>query len=147
MIKSSLASLRIHARGMARARIRSWCRLQTNFARPASATWSITVLGSCVAPGSPSSRSTTPHSTTVSSTWVAENEIAKLDNGTFFCLYPPTPGICAAGQVPAYRVFGNRADASHRCTTDRAIRDQTVTKGRLAEGERGADTVVMRAPD
>ena len=54
-------------------------------------------------------------------------------------------GNCAAGQAPVYRVFSNRADANHRYTTDRAVRDRMVGKGWLAEGD-GADTVVMCAP-
>ena len=44
-----------------------------------------------------------------------------------------------------YRVYSNRADANHRYTTDRAVRDQMVTKGWIAEGD-GADIVVMCAP-
>ena len=44
-----------------------------------------------------------------------------------------------------YRVFSNRPDANHRYTTSRAIRDQMVAKGWLAEGD-GPDLVVMCAP-
>lgn len=68
-----------------------------------------------------------------------------LESPTFFYLYPPNLGNCAAGQVPVYRVFSNRADANHRYTTDRATRDAMVSKGWLAEGD-GPDTVVMCAP-
>ena len=75
-------------------------------------------------------------------TYVA-GEIAKSD--AFFFLYPPTLGTCAAGQMPVYRVYSNRADANHRYTTSRAVRDQMVGIGWLAEGD-GPDTVVMCAP-
>jgi hypothetical protein len=47
--------------------------------------------------------------------------------------------------VPVYRVYSNRADANHRYTTERAVRDAMVAKGWLAEGD-GPDTVVMCAP-
>ncbi len=76
---------------------------------------------------------------------MAKNPTFILESSTFFYLYPPTLGNCAAGQVPVYRVFSNRADANHRYTTSRAVRDQMVVKGWLAEGD-GADTVVMCAP-
>ncbi len=76
---------------------------------------------------------------------IGKNPTFVLESSAFIHLYPPTLGICAAGQVPVYRVFSNRADANHRYTTDRAVRDQMVGKGWLAEGD-GADTVVMCAP-
>jgi len=76
---------------------------------------------------------------------ISKNPTFILESGTFLYLYPPTLGNCASGQVPVYRVFSNRADANHRYTTDRAVRDQMVGKGWLAEGD-GADTVVMCAP-
>ena len=76
---------------------------------------------------------------------ISKNPTFILESGTFFYLYPPTLGNCGAGQVAVYRVFSNRADANHRYTTDRAVRDQMVGKGWLAEGD-GADTVVMCAP-
>ena len=60
-------------------------------------------------------------------------------------LAPLLLGNCATGQVPVYRVFSNRADANHRYTTSRTVRDQMVGKGWLAEGD-GPDTVVMCAP-
>jgi 6-phosphogluconolactonase len=74
-----------------------------------------------------------------------KNPTFVLESGTFLYLYPPALGNCAAGQVPVYRVFSNRADANHRYTTSRAVRDQMVGKGWLAEGD-GADIVVMCAP-
>ena len=76
---------------------------------------------------------------------MAKNPTFVLESATFFYDYPPTQGVCAAGQVPVYRVFSNRADANHRYTTSRAVRDQMMGKGWLAEGD-GADTVVMCAP-
>ena len=76
---------------------------------------------------------------------MTKNPTFILESSTFLYLYPPTLGNCAAGQVSVYRVFSNRADANHRYTTDRAVRDQMVSKGWLAEGD-GSDTVVMCAP-
>jgi glucose/arabinose dehydrogenase len=54
-------------------------------------------------------------------------------------------GICAAGQVPVYRVWNGRPDSNHRFTTQRAIRDQMVAQGGIAEGY-GPDAVAMCAP-
>ncbi|MFO1314504.1 MAG: hypothetical protein U1F58_02780 [Burkholderiales bacterium] len=68
-----------------------------------------------------------------------------LESAAFFHLYPPSAGQCAAGQVPVYRAYSNRADANHRYTTDRATRDGMVASGWLAEGD-GSDLVVMCAP-
>ncbi len=76
---------------------------------------------------------------------IANNPSFVLEDPAFFFLYPTAGGSCAAGTVPVYRVFSNRADANHRYMTDRALRDQMVAKGWLAEGD-GADTVVMCAP-
>ena len=56
----------------------------------------------------------------------------------------PTAGACPAGTIPVYRVFDNRADANHRYTTSRAIRDQMVALGYIAEGY-GDDAVIMCA--
>jgi len=67
------------------------------------------------------------------------------EDPAFFHLYPPSAGTCAAGLVPVYRVFSNRADANHRYTTERAVRDEMAAKGWLVEGD-GADAVVMCAP-
>ena len=60
-------------------------------------------------------------------------------------MYLPTLGVCAAGTTPVYRVFDARIDANHRYTTDRALRDQMVAQGWVAEGD-GPDLVVMCAP-
>ncbi len=76
---------------------------------------------------------------------LARNPSFVLEAAAFFHLYPPAAGVCAAGTVPVYRVFSNRADANHRYTTERAVRDAMVAKGWLAEGD-GPDLVVMCAP-
>jgi 6-phosphogluconolactonase len=76
---------------------------------------------------------------------MTRNPTFVLESAAFFHEYPPALGTCAAGQVPVYRVFSNRADANHRYTTSRAVRDQMVAKGWLAEGD-GADVVVTCAP-
>jgi serine protease len=76
---------------------------------------------------------------------MAKNPTFVLETPAFFYLYPPAGGTCAAGTVPVYRVYSNRADANHRYTTERAVRDAMVAKGWLAEGD-GPDTVVMCAP-
>jgi serine protease len=68
-----------------------------------------------------------------------------LEDARFMHLALPTVGNCPAPTIPVYRVFSNRADANHRYTTDRAVRDQMVAKGWLAEGD-GPDRVVMCAP-
>ena len=60
---------------------------------------------------------------------MAKNPTFVLETPAFFYLYPPTSGNCAAGTVPVYRVYSNRADANHRYTTDRAVRDAMVAKG------------------
>jgi hypothetical protein len=57
----------------------------------------------------------------------------------------PAAGVCPGGTTPVYRVFSNRADANHRYTTVRSVRDQMVARGWLAEGD-GPDLVVMCAP-
>jgi len=53
--------------------------------------------------------------------------------------------VIAANTINVYRVFSNRSDANHRYMTDRAVRDDMVSKGWLAEGD-GPDFVVMCAP-
>jgi len=57
----------------------------------------------------------------------------------------PVAGTCPAGTRSLYRVFSSRPDANHRYTADRAVRDQMVGKGWLAEGD-GPDAVVMCGP-
>ena len=60
-------------------------------------------------------------------------------------MFLPVAGTCPIGTVPVYRVFSNRPDANHRYMIDRAVRDQMVARGWLAEGD-GPDLVVMCAP-
>ncbi len=55
-----------------------------------------------------------------------------------------TTGACAAGTVPVYRVWNQRADSNHRYATSRAVRDQMVALGYAAEGY-GPDGVAMCA--
>ena len=57
----------------------------------------------------------------------------------------PSAGVCPANTIQVYRVFSNRPDANHRYMIDKAVRDQMVAKGWLAEGD-GPDLVVMCAP-
>lgn len=76
---------------------------------------------------------------------MTKNPTFVLEASSFFYLIPANLGTCGAGSVPVYRVYSNRTDANHRYTTDRAVRDQMVAKGWLAEGD-GPDTVVMCAP-
>jgi hypothetical protein len=69
-------------------------------------------------------------------------------SAVFFIALPtttgPTAGACPAGTIALYRVFDNRVDANHRYTTSRAIRDQMVALGYIAEGY-GNDAVIMCA--
>ena len=67
-----------------------------------------------------------------------------LEDPSFMHVFLPVAGDCAAGLVPVYRVFSNRADANHRYMTSVTIRDQMVTRGWLAEGD-GPNLVVMCA--
>jgi Repeat of unknown function (DUF5648) len=60
-------------------------------------------------------------------------------------MYLPNLGVCGAGTIPVYRVFDARVDTNHRYTIDRAVRDQMVALGWVAEGD-GPDLVVMCAP-
>ena len=57
----------------------------------------------------------------------------------------PTMGTCPSGMQPVYRLFNNRPDANHRYTIDKAVRDQMVAQGWIAEGD-GADAVAMCVP-
>ncbi len=68
-----------------------------------------------------------------------------LEDPRFMQLYLPAAGNCPTGTAPIYRVFDNRVDVNHRYTAERAVRDQMVAKGWIAEGD-GPDLVVMCAP-
>jgi hypothetical protein len=68
-----------------------------------------------------------------------------LEDPAFMFTVLPQAGACPVGTTPVYRVFSNRPDANHRYTTDRAVRDQMVALGWVAEGD-GPDRVVMCAP-
>ncbi|HVO87149.1 MAG TPA: S8 family peptidase [Casimicrobiaceae bacterium] len=71
-----------------------------------------------------------------------KNPTFVLEDPAFMQMVLPSGGTCAAGTQPVYRVFDNRKDANHRYMTDRAVRDQMVAKGWIAEGD-GPDLVVM----
>ncbi len=60
-------------------------------------------------------------------------------------LFVPDRGTCPAGSKAVYRVFNNRPATNHRYTIERAVRDEMVGKGWVAEGD-GDDMVVMCAP-
>jgi hypothetical protein len=68
-----------------------------------------------------------------------------LEDPKFMQMILPAAGNCPPGTIPVYRVFSNRLDANHRYAIDRAVRDQMVQAGWLAEGD-GPDLVVMCAP-
>ncbi len=69
-----------------------------------------------------------------------------LEAADYMHMAIPSAGSCAAGTRPVYRLFSNRADVNHRYTTVRAVRDQMVAAGWIAEGD-GADLVAMCSPD
>jgi len=70
-----------------------------------------------------------------------------FESANVFKVYLPnsTTGACAAGTVPVYRAFNNRADVNHRYTTDIALLQQMVARGYVAEGY-GNPPVAMCAP-
>jgi hypothetical protein len=74
-----------------------------------------------------------------------QNPTFVLEDPSFMHMFLPAAGTCPASTTPIYRVFSNRPDANHRYMTDRAIRNQMVARGWLAEGD-GPDLVVMCAP-
>jgi hypothetical protein len=75
----------------------------------------------------------------------AQNPSFVLEDPAFMQMFLPNAGVCPATTTPIYRVFSNRPDANHRYMTDRAVRDQMVARGWIAEGD-GPDLVVMCAP-
>ena len=68
-----------------------------------------------------------------------------LEDPDYMHVILPSAGTCPSGTQPVYRLFNNRADANHRYTVDRAVRDQMIAKGWIAEGD-GPDAVAMCAP-
>ena len=68
-----------------------------------------------------------------------------LEDASYLHVILPTAGTCPSGTNAVYRVFSNRADANHRYMDDRALRDQMVARGWLAEGD-GDDRVVWCQP-
>jgi len=68
-----------------------------------------------------------------------------LEDPDYMHVVLPTAGTCPGGTQPVYRLFNNRPDANHRYTIDRAVRDQMVAQGWIAEGD-GADAVAMCTP-
>lgn len=75
----------------------------------------------------------------------AKNPSFVLEDPAFMQMFLPTLGVCPSNTAQVYRVFSNRPDANHRYMTDKAVRDQMVTRGWLAEGD-GPDLVVMCSP-
>ena len=70
-----------------------------------------------------------------------------LETGAAFFVLPVlnmTTGECETpwdyGIIPVYRLWNGRADANHRYTTDKNVRDDMVSKGYIAEGY-GPDAV------
>ncbi len=72
----------------------------------------------------------------------AANPSFILEDPQFMHLFLPVAGVCPDGTTPIYRAFSNRPDANHRYMILRAIRDQMIGLGWLAEGD-GPDLVVM----
>jgi len=68
-----------------------------------------------------------------------------LEDPDYMHVVLPTAGTCPNATQPVYRLFNNRPDANHRYTIDRAVRDQMVAQGWVAEGD-GPDAVAMCAP-
>jgi hypothetical protein len=67
----------------------------------------------------------------------AANPTFVLEAREFMHVFLPVAGVCPAGTTPIYRVFSNRPDVDHRYMTDRAVRDQMVTRGWLARKATG----------
>lgn len=68
-----------------------------------------------------------------------------LEAAGFVQVRLPNAGECTADTNPVYRVWNGRVDTNHRYTTSRAIRDQMLQQGWVAEGD-GIDRVTMCAP-
>lgn len=57
----------------------------------------------------------------------------------------PVNGVCPGATIPVYRVFNGLVSGNHRYTISRAVRDEMLALGWIAEGD-GPDYVVMCAP-
>jgi hypothetical protein len=68
-----------------------------------------------------------------------------LEDPNYMHVVLPQAGTCPSSMQPVYRMFNNRPDANHRYTIDRAVRDDMVAKGWVAEGD-GPDRVAMCVP-
>ena len=55
---------------------------------------------------------------------MTKNPSFVLESSAFFYHHPPNLGTCATGTWPVYRVYSNRADANHRYTKNRMVRDR-----------------------
>jgi Repeat of unknown function (DUF5648) len=71
--------------------------------------------------------------------------VAEAANVFYVRLPDAITGACAAGFVAVYRLWNQRADSNHRYTTSRALRDQMLARGYVAEGY-GPDAVIMCVP-
>jgi hypothetical protein len=60
---------------------------------------------------------------------------------------PDAAGTCPAGTKAVHRLYNRRADVNHRYTSDRAIVDQMVARGYVAEGVGGPPPVAFCAAD
>lgn len=71
----------------------------------------------------------------------------EYESSALFHVALPDPllGACPAGTSNVYRVWNNRVDGNHRYVAGRALRDQMIAAGWLAEGY-GRDAVIMCAP-
>jgi hypothetical protein len=67
------------------------------------------------------------------------------ESSDVFAVALPADGACAAGTIPIYRLYNNRADANHRYTASTAVKAEMVEAGWVAEGY-GPSAVAMCAP-
>lgn len=71
--------------------------------------------------------------------------VNESDSVMYIGLPHPKTGACPGTHQPVYRVWDKRLDSNHRYMTDRALRDQMVAQGWVAEGY-GDDAVAMCSP-
>lgn len=74
-----------------------------------------------------------------------KNPSFTLEDAAFMQMFLPVAGVCPSNTTEIYRVFDNRVDANHRYMTEKAVRDEMVAKGWIAEGD-GPNLVTMCAP-